>query len=112
MLVALNVDVIVPFIEHLLGVQFLSKRYLSDQRDAVRFALAGCVDHWQCCCRAGICGDACIRAGGLPGSNLLRHCVMNEPQKIMTETVLSCRGLAKTFTQGKYAVKVLNGHRF
>lgn len=25
------------------------------------------------------------------------------------QTVLSCRGLAKTFTQGKYSVKVLNG---
>jgi lipoprotein-releasing system ATP-binding protein len=28
------------------------------------------------------------------------------------QTVLSCRGLAKTFTQGKYAVKVLSGVDF
>src|SRR3546814_17573059 len=27
----------------------------------------------------------------------------------MSETVLSCRNLAKTFTQGKYSVKVLHG---
>ncbi|MES2536897.1 MAG: lipoprotein-releasing ABC transporter ATP-binding protein LolD [Pseudomonadota bacterium] len=27
----------------------------------------------------------------------------------MDQTVLSCRGLAKTFTQGKYSVKVLSG---
>lgn len=27
----------------------------------------------------------------------------------MSETVLSCRGLGKTFTQGKYSVKVLEG---
>jgi lipoprotein-releasing system ATP-binding protein len=30
----------------------------------------------------------------------------------MNEIVLSCRGLGKTFTQGKYAVKVLNGIDF
>lgn len=30
----------------------------------------------------------------------------------MNEIVLSCRGLAKTFTQGKYSVKVLNGIDF
>jgi lipoprotein-releasing system ATP-binding protein len=30
----------------------------------------------------------------------------------MSETVLSCRGLAKTFTQGKYSVKVLSGVDF
>jgi lipoprotein-releasing system ATP-binding protein len=28
---------------------------------------------------------------------------------MMNQTVLSCRGLAKTFTQGKYSVKVLSG---
>jgi lipoprotein-releasing system ATP-binding protein len=31
---------------------------------------------------------------------------------IMSEIVLSCRGLGKTFTQGKYAVNVLNGIDF
>ena len=30
----------------------------------------------------------------------------------MNDTVLSCRGLAKTFTQGKYQVKVLSGVDF
>lgn len=30
----------------------------------------------------------------------------------MEQTVLSCRGLAKTFTQGKYSVNVLNGIDF
>lgn len=30
----------------------------------------------------------------------------------MTQTVLSCRGLAKTFTQGKYSVNVLKGIDF
>ncbi|RJF98277.1 lipoprotein-releasing ABC transporter ATP-binding protein LolD [Noviherbaspirillum saxi] len=30
----------------------------------------------------------------------------------MDQTVLSCRGLAKTFTQGKYSVSVLNGIDF
>src|SRR5919107_2446984 len=32
--------------------------------------------------------------------------------KIMTQTVLACQGLAKTFTQGKYSVKVLSGIDF
>jgi lipoprotein-releasing system ATP-binding protein len=32
---------------------------------------------------------------------------MNNP--VMNEIVLSCRGLGKTFTQGKYSVKVLEG---
>jgi lipoprotein-releasing system ATP-binding protein len=31
---------------------------------------------------------------------------------MMNQTVLSCRGLAKTFTQGKYSVKVLSGIDF
>lgn len=35
---------------------------------------------------------------------------MNEP--VMNETVLSCRSLGKTFTSGKYAVKVLSGVDF
>ena len=30
----------------------------------------------------------------------------------MTQTVLACQGLAKTFTQGKYSVKVLSGIDF
>jgi lipoprotein-releasing system ATP-binding protein len=35
-----------------------------------------------------------------------------ETHKQMDQIVLSCRGLAKTFTQGKYAVKVLSGIDF
>jgi lipoprotein-releasing system ATP-binding protein len=37
---------------------------------------------------------------------------MNNPEQNMQPVVLSCRGLGKTFTQGKYSVKVLSNINF
>lgn len=37
---------------------------------------------------------------------------MNKPNQGMEPIVLSCRGLGKTFTQGKYSVKVLSNINF
>jgi lipoprotein-releasing system ATP-binding protein len=37
---------------------------------------------------------------------------MNNAETVMDQAVLSCRGLAKTFTQGKYSVKVFSNIDF
>ena len=57
-LLALNIDVVVPFIEHLFGVHFLAKDvyYISELPSDLR--MAGCHHHRRGILRAEPAGDA------------------------------------------------------
>jgi lipoprotein-releasing system ATP-binding protein len=115
-LVALNIDVIVPFIEHALGVQFLSKDiYLisaipSDMRwpdvfkiGGVSVLLAFVATLWPS-----------WSASRVKPAEALRYDEMLTTPDIHTAgmPVLSCRGVGKTFREGDYAVQVLDNIDF
>ncbi len=97
---ALNIDVVVPFIERMLGVHFLSKEvyYISDLPSDLQWG-----DVWGVTLIAfvlALLADPVTPVGGLPASIRRRRCAMSEP-------ILIARGVSKVFRGGGLEVPVL-----
>ena len=104
-LLALNIDVVVPFLERLFSVQFLSREvyYISDLPSDLRqgdvLAIAAGV------AGAFACWRRCTRAGAPRASIPPRRCAMSDAGA----AVLACRSLRKIYYQGRTPVEVLLG---
>jgi ABC-type glutathione transport system ATPase component len=103
--VALNIDVIVPAIEHLLGVNSCRKICISSV--LCRLICVGQTFGKSAAWRLyWHLPQLFIPAGEQPALNRRRPCVMSN---FTEKAILSCTQLGKTFNEGAEAVKVLQG---
>jgi hypothetical protein len=110
-LVALNVDVIVPFIEVVFHVQFLPRDIylISALPSDLRWP-----DVWRIVGMSLVLAFLAtfIRVGAQRVCVLRMLFVMNNPNLSASDVVLSCKGLGKRFTQGRDHLTVLENIDF